>query len=401
MTDTALPPVPFFRPSLGVEEENAVLEVMRSGWLTTGKVALEFEKEFAAFVGSASNARPCHALAVNSATSGLLLAMEVCGIAHDTAILTTPYTFASTAIPALQLGGNIVYADIEADSYNIAPTQIEKKLKEHPEIKAIIPVHIAGNVCDMTAIRELSVKYRVPIIEDAAHAFPSLTENGYAGTLGDIGVFSFYATKTITTGEGGMLCLRSGERADEFAKRLMRLRLHGIDRPVWDRYTSNKASWEYDVVEAGWKCNMPDILAAIGREQLKKAQAFLESRRAVAQKYNEAFAAYDFLRLPPDGPGNAWQLYLLRIVPEKLNIDRNTFSDMLQEKGIGVSMHFIPHFRLTVFQNRCNIKATDFPNALRQFETTISLPLWPGMPDDMADRVIQTVIEIGKAHYGR
>jgi dTDP-4-amino-4,6-dideoxygalactose transaminase len=394
MYDTS---VPFFRPSLGVEEENAVLEVMRSGWLTTGKIALEFEKEFAAFVNSPSNVHHCHALSVNSATSGLLLAMEVCGIAKDTAILTTPYTFASTAIPALQLGGNIIYADIETDSYNIASAQIEKKLKEHPEIKAIVPVHIAGNVCDMTTIRELAAQRSIPVIEDAAHAFPSLTTDGYAGTLGDIGVFSFYATKTITTGEGGMICLRNGE----LAERLMRLRLHGINRPVWDRYTSNKASWEYDVVEAGWKCNMPDILAAIGRVQLKKAQFLLESRKAVAWKYNEAFASYDFLRLPPNDPGNAWQLYLLRIIPEKLNIDRNTFSDRLQERGIGVSMHFIPHFRLTVFQNRCNITAADFPNALRQFETTISLPLWPGMPDDMVDRVIQTVTEIGRAHYGR
>jgi dTDP-4-amino-4,6-dideoxygalactose transaminase len=395
--DTALPPVPFFRPSLGVEEENAVLEVMRSGWLTTGKIALEFEKEFAAFVNSPSNVHHCHALAVNSATSGLLLAMEVCGIAKDTAILTTPYTFASTAIPALQLGGNIVYADIEPDSYNIAPAQIEKKLKKYSEIKAIIPVHIAGKVCDMTAIRGLAARRHIPVIEDAAHAFPSLTPGGYAGTLGDIGVFSFYATKTITTGEGGMICLRSRE----FAERLMRLRMHGINRPVWDRYTSNKASWEYDVAEAGWKCNMPDILAAIGRVQLKQAQSLLELRKAIVRKYNDTFASYDFLRLPPDGSGNAWQLYLLRIVPEKLNIDRNAFSDMLQERGIGVSMHFIPHFRLTVFQKRCKIKIDDFPNALRQFETTISLPLWPGMPDDMVDRVIQTVVEIGKAHYGR
>jgi dTDP-4-amino-4,6-dideoxygalactose transaminase len=370
---------------------------MRSGWLTTGKVALEFEKEFAAFVNLPGNDRHCRTLAVNSATSGLLLAMEVCGIAKDTAILTTPYTFASTAIPALQLGGNIVYADIEPDSYNIAPAQIERKLKEHPEIKAIIPVHIAGNVCDMAAIRELAAQRNIPVIEDAAHSFPALTADGYAGTLGDIGVFSFYATKTITTGEGGMLCLKNSE----WIERLMRLRLHGINRPVWDRYTSNKASWEYDVVEAGWKCNMPDILAAIGRVQLTKAQVFLESRKAVARKYNEAFAACDFLKIPPDGMGNAWQLYLLRIVPEKLNITRNVFSNVLQEKGVGVSMHFIPHFRLTVFQNRCNINALDFPNALRQFETTISLPLWAGIPDDMVDRVIQTVIEIGKAHYGR
>jgi dTDP-4-amino-4,6-dideoxygalactose transaminase len=383
--------VPFFRPALGAEEEQAVLEVMRSGWLTTGSVALEFEKEFAAFVGSP------HALSVNSATSGLMLAMEVCGVGSGAHILTTPYTFVSTAIAALHLGAEVVYADIESDSYNIDPDALARQLAVHPQIKALVPVHVAGSVCNMKAIGELAAQYGARVIEDAAHAFPSRTGAGYAGTLGDAGVFSLSANKTITTGEGGMVCVRDAR----LAERLARLRLHGIDRPVWDRYTSKNASWEYDVVEAGWKCNLPDILAAIGRAQLAKAQGLFQSRKAAANRYNKAFAPFDFLRLPPDGEGNAWHLYLLRIVPEKLRVSRNEFSSLLQQAGIGVSLHFIPHFQMTLFKNRYGLKAQDFPHALRQFETTISLPLWPGMTEDQISRVIQTVIDTGKANYAR
>jgi dTDP-4-amino-4,6-dideoxygalactose transaminase len=381
--------VPFFRPALGTEEEQAVLEVMRSGWLTTGKIALEFEKEFASFVGSP------FALGVNSATSGLMLAMEACGIGPGAPILTTPYTFVSTATSALHLGAEVVYADIEPDSYCISPEKIAEQLARRPEIKAIVPVHVGGAVCDMKAITGLAKQHGIAVIEDAAHSFPSLTSAGYAGTLGDAGVFSFYANKTITTGEGGMVCVHS----PALAERISRLRMHGIDRPVWDRYTSKNASWEYDVTEAGWKCNLPDILAAIGRAQLTKAQSLFEKRKAIAEKYNQAFASLDFLRLPPDGQGNAWHLYLLRIVPAKLTIGRDVFSSLLQADGIGVSLHFIPHFQMTLFKNKYALRAQDFPNALRQFETTITLPLWPGMTDDMIDRVIQAVTATGKAHY--
>ena len=256
--------IPFFKPSVGKEEEEAVINVLRSGWLSTAKEALAFEKEFSDFI------KAKHCLAVNSNTSGLVLAMEACGIKPGTKILTTPYTFISTATSALHLGGEVVYADIEKDNYSISPERIEEKLKEDSSIKAIVPVHIGGNVCNMRAINEIAAKYGAKVIEDAAHAFPALTKDGFAGTLGDIGVFSFYATKTITTGEGGMIVTND----DELAHRMTVMRLHGIDRSVWDRYTSNKTSWEYDVVAPGFKCNLPDILAAIGRVQLKKANIF-------------------------------------------------------------------------------------------------------------------------------
>lgn len=379
--------------SLGKEEEEAVLRVLRSGWITTGKETMAFEKEFAQKIDA-----KC-ALAVNSATSGLMLAYDALGLKDGYKILTTPYTFASTALAARHLGAHIEYADIEKDSYNISADAVEQKLEQDArngkKIKAIVPVHIAGNVCNMDALKQLAEHYNVKIVEDAAHAFPSKTKNGFAGTLGDIGVFSFYATKTITTAEGGMITTNN----EEYAKRMQVMRLHGIDRPIWDRYTKDKASWEYDVVDAGFKCNLPDILGAIGREQLKKADTLFEKRKRIVERYNNAFKNIDFLTVPPDGDGNAWHLYLLRIKPEMLKINRNEFGSLLQDEGICISMHFIPHFRMTYFKNEYGLKAEDFPNAQEHFEKTITLPLWPDMTDEMADRVIETVLSIGKAHH--
>ena len=386
--------IPFSLPSIGIEEEEAVLRVLRSGWLTTGKEALAFEKEFALFTGSP------HALAVNSATSGLQLAMEACGITKDTAILTSPYTFIATSSAALHLNASVQYCDIEKDTYNIDPEKIEDALKRDrallkPRIKAVVPIHIAGNVCRMQDIMTLAKKYEVYIIEDAAHSFPSKTDNGYAGTIGDIGVFSFYATKTITTAEGGMVCTAN----DELAKRMTTMRMHGIDRSVWDRYTADKASWEYDVIEAGYKYNLPDILAAIGREQLKKADFFLEKRIHIIKQYNQAFAECPWIIPPPDGKGNAWHLYLLNLDLQKISINRNNFSQFLQEDGIGVSMHFIPHFLMS-FWKKQGLDEKDFPNAKTRYESTISLPLWPDMTQMMIDKVIETVIKTGRM-YGK
>ncbi len=377
--------IPFSRPSLCEEEEQAVLKVMRSGWITTANEALLFEKEFSQKI----NARHC--LAVNSNTSGLQLAMEACGIKKGTKILTTPYTFISTATSAIHLGGDVVYADIEKDNYSIDPEQIENKLKHDKSIKAIIPVHIAGNPCNMKAITEIAKKYKVYVIEDCAHALPSLTEDGYCGTLGDAGVFSFYATKTMTTAEGGMISTNNYE----LAKRMTVMRMHGIDRTVWDRYTSDKASWEYDVIDAGYKFNLPDILAAIGRVQLKKVDYFYEKRLSIVKRYNDAFKDCGFIELPPSQKGNAYHLYMIRINPDICGISRNKFSAELQKKGIGVSVHFIPHFYFTYWKRR-GLDEKDFPNAKRLFEKTLSLPLWPDMTDSMVNRVIDAVIETGK-----
>ena len=267
--DSPLPFVPFARPSLDQQEEEAVLSVLRSGWLTTGEVAAAFESEFAAIVGTR------HALALNSATAGLHLALEAVGVGPGSVVLTTPYTFAATAEVVRYLGADPVFVDIDRATLNIDVQKLEEALEtlaaSGRRVSAIIPVHVAGLPCDLEAIEHLSLKHGVPVVEDAAHAFPVRYADRYVGTHGDAGVYSFYANKTITTGEGGMVATDR----DEVAARIRVMRLHGIDRDVWDRYTASGASWKYDVVAPGYKYNMTDIAAAIGRVQLRKAETFL------------------------------------------------------------------------------------------------------------------------------
>ena len=393
--------VPFHRASITKAEEDAVLDVLRSGWLTTGKYALEFEKKFSKALGDES----IISLAVNSNTSGMILAMEACGVKEGTAVITTPYTFVSTAACAKTLGADVYFADIEKDSYNIDPAKIEEILKRDAEnghkVKAIVPVHIAGNICKMKEILALAEKYSSPdnkiyVIEDAAHAFPSPTKLGYAGAIGDAGVFSFYVTKTITTAEGGMVCTRNAE----LAKRMSVMRMHGMDRTTWNRYTSPKASWEYDIIAPGYKFNLPDILAALGCCQVDRANLFYEQRKAVVDKYNEAFKDLDFITLPPDGEGNAWHLYLMRINPDKLTISREEFAKKMQAAGLGISVHFIPIFHFTYWKNLYkDFTAENYPNAEEQYSRTISIPLFPDMTDEMTEYVIETVTKIGRENH--
>ncbi|MGP1594270.1 MAG: DegT/DnrJ/EryC1/StrS family aminotransferase [Treponema sp.] len=375
--------IPFFKPSFDKNEEDAVLQVLRSGWLTTGKETLAFEKEFAEMVHSPA------ALAVNSASSGLMLAMEALGIREGTKILTSPYTFVSTATSALHLGGEVVYADIEKDSYSIDPDKVEACVKKDPAIKVLVPIHIAGNLCDMNALRTIADRYQLTIIEDAAHAFPSKTADGWGGTFGDAGVFSFYATKTITTGEGGMVCVKN----PEIAARISLMRSHGINRTIWNRYTDKHASWVYDVTAEGYKCNLPDILSAIGRVQLQKAESFYLKRKKIAAQFNAAFSASDSCILPPDGEGNAWHLYILRLVPETLTISRDAFARELQNRGLGISVHFIPHFEFSYFKSRYGLAAADFPNAAAKYAQSISLPFWPDMCEEEIAYVIRVVLD--------
>lgn len=396
--------VPYSRPSIGAEEEAAVLDVLRSGWLTTGKWALQFEKDFAhrmnaCRVGRGSVADDRTALAVNSNTSGMMLAMEALGVGPGTAVVTTPYTFVSTAACAAKLGADVIFCDIEKDSYNIDSKKVEEAVKADRagecKVRAIVPVHVGGNVCDMEHIMQIARKYDVKVIEDAAHAFPSPTRLGMAGAIGDCGVFSFYVTKTITTGEGGMVCVKDSN----VARRIETMRMHGMDRTTWDRYTSPRASWEYDIVADGWKFNLPDVLAAIGVEQLKKADIFYEKRKKIAMKYNEAFAECDFITPPPDGEGNAWHIYFLRIKAHCLDIGRDEVAKLLQQRGVGISVHFIPLFHFTYWQQKySDFRADAFPNAEERYRETISLPLWPDMTEEMTDFVIKTVLDIGREH---
>ena len=397
--------VPFHRAAITKAEEDAVLDVLRSGWLTTGKYALEFEKKFSAALTCPDDQEkgrdPIISLAVNSNTSGMILAMEACGVKAGNAVITTPYTFVSTAACARHLGADVYFADIEKDSYSIDPNKIEEILKKDAKnghkVQAIVPVHIAGNVCNMKAILELAKKYSTPdhkiyVIEDAAHSFPSKTSLGFAGAIGDVGVFSFYVTKTITTAEGGMVCTRN----PDLAKRMTVMRMHGMDRTTWDRYTSPRASWEYDIIAPGYKFNLPDLLAALGCCQVDRANLFFEQRKKIVEKYNKAFSKLDFIQLPPDGEGNAWHLYLLRIIPEKLTISREEFAKKMQAAGLGISVHFIPIFHFTYWKELYpDFTAENYPQAENHYQRTISIPLYPDMTEDAAQLVIDTVTQIG------
>lgn len=410
MSDSDSLKVPFSRPSISEEELIGMTEVLRSGWLTTGKQALAFEKEFSYFMNKVDDtvsaarkaaglsSKDVISLAVNSNTSGMILAMEACGVKKGTAVITTPYTFVSTAACAKHLGADVLFADVEKDSYSIDVDKVEKLLAadKKKKIVAVVPVHIAGNVCDMERLAKLAHKYKVKVIEDAAHAFPSLTKLGYAGTICDAGVFSFYVTKTMTTAEGGMVCVRD----QKLAKRMEIMRMHGMDRTTWDRYTSPRASWEYDIVDLGWKFNLPDLLAVLGRVQLVRSKDFFEKRKKIVGLYNEAFSKLDFIQLPPDGEGNAWHLYLARLKLDKLTIDRDQFALALQEAGIGISVHFIPLFNFKYWRGLdSSFRAKNFPNAQRQYKRTISLPLWPDMTESMARQVISAVKKIGEANH--
>ncbi len=381
--------IPFALPSLGEEEEQAVLRVLRSGWLTTGKEAKAFEQEFAGYVGSR------HALAVSSATAGLHLALEAAGIGPGSTVITTPYTFTATAEVIRYLGADPVFADIDLSTYNIDPSGIAQILSADKNVKGILPVHLGGNPAAMDEILALGDTYSIPVIEDAAHAFPLSVNGNFLGTRGAAGVFSFYATKTITTGEGGMVVTDN----DDFAERIAVMRLHGIDREIWNRYTGPQASWRYSVVEAGYKYNMPDILAAIGREQLKKGAAFLDQRKKIADFYERELGNLDFLILPPPSHAHAWHLYIVRLEEEKCTINRDSFLRLMQEKGIGTSVHYIPLHIMPYYRKKYGFKPEDFPHSLHLYKTAFSLPIYPGLTEEQCSRVVEALRSIGESHY--
>ncbi len=385
----ASPPIPFARPSIGPEEEAGVLSVLRSGWLTTGPVAARFEEAFGRAVGMP------HALALNSATAGLHLTLEALGIGPGSLVLTTPYTFVATAEVVRYLGADPRFVDVEERTANLDParlaTALDAAAREGRRVGAIVPVHVGGRACDMEAITAIAAKSGVPVVEDSAHAFPVVHRGRMLGTWGEAGVFSFYATKTITTGEGGMVVTRR----EDLARRIRVMRLHGIDRDVWNRYTAENASWQYDVVEAGYKYNLTDLAAAIGVAQLAKAETFLERRRAVARAYLAGLGGCGWLDLPEDTDDNGWHLFVVRLRADRLSIDRDRFVAELQQRGIGTSVHFIPLHLMSYYRTRYGLAPEDFPVALRLYQAAVSLPIYPSLSDEEIARVIAAVCEVG------
>ena len=381
--------IPFSKPSTGVEEENAAVRVIRSGWLTSGIEVKEFEKEFASFVGVK------HALAVNSATAGLHLVLEAMDIKKGDLVATASYTFTATSEVIRYLGADPVFIDIEEDSWNIDPVKLEESIIKHNgKIKAIMPVHMGGQHCRMNEICDIAEKYDLKILEDAAHSFPVDTDKGYSGTIGDAGVYSFYANKTITTGEGGMIVTNN----DEIARRVSIMRLHGIDRDVWNRYTSSEGSWKYAVVAAGFKYNMTDIAAAIGREQLKKAELFFTDRKEIAIRYSDFLKNLDFLRIPPNSIYHSWHLYIIRILEDKLTINRDQFIEELKKEGIGTSVHYIPLHIMPYYRDLYSFKEDDFPETWKKYNQSISIPIFPGMSDKQVKKVISSIKKIGEGY---
>ncbi len=378
--------LPFALPLLGEEEISEVTDTLRSGWLTTGPKTAQFEKDFSQFVGAD------HALAVNSATSGLHLALEAIGVGQGDKVITTPYTFTATAEVIRYLGADPILVDIDPKTFNIDPEKIKEIASKYDNIKAIMPVHFAGQSCEMDAIRAIANEHNWKIVEDAAHALPATWQGEMIGTLSDITVYSFYVTKTIATGEGGMIVSNN----EDYIKRMKVMRLHGISRDAFDRYTSDKPSWFYEIIEPGYKYNMTDIAASLGIHQLKKANAFQKRREWMSEQYNEAFAdlplQVPFVAYPNDT--HSWYLYVIQLDLESLTITRDHFIELMAEAGIGTSVHFIPLHIHPYWRDRYHYKPEDYPVALDVFNRAVSLPIYPKMTDSDLERVINVVRSI-------
>ena len=373
--------IPFHRPAIGEREIEAAIEVLRSGWLTTGAKAHELEARLAQRIGVA------HALAVNSGTAALHLALEAMGIGPGDEVVVPAYTFTACGEVCAYLGARVVLADVGED-YLLGPEQLAKAVTERT--KAVMPVHVAGLAADVDALRQTAPTARY--VEDAAHALPSDVRGKPAGSLGDAAALSFYATKTITTGgEGGMLLTDDSAVAD----RARVMRLHGISADAWNRYGAG-GSWYYEVAEAGFKYNLTDLAAAIGLAQLDRLDELTDARAALAARYDAAFADSDLVEIPPRrrGDRHAWHLYVVRLRLEALAVDRAEVMRGLGEAGIGASVHFIPLHLHPHYQRTYGYRPGDFPTAERLYERSISLPTWPGMTDAQVDRVASTLLEI-------
>ena len=377
--------LPFSLPDIGEEEISEVIDTLRSGWLTTGPKTKRFEEDFARYMGSG-----VEALAVNSATAGLHLALEGAGIGPGDEVITTPYTFTATAEVIRYLGADPVFVDVRPDTLNIDPNKIEEAITVRT--KAIIPVHFAGLSCEMSSILGIAKHYRLKVIEDAAHALPATWNGQRIGSLqSDATVFSFYATKTLATGEGGMIVTRDAA----LAQRARTMRLHGIDRDAFDRYTSKTPGWFYRVVAPGFKYNMTDLAAAIGIHQLRKLERFALRREELARRYDDALQ-HLALQLPahaPAGDTHAHHLYVVRL-NDDASVSRDDFIAEMASAGIGTSVHFIPLHLHPYWRDTYRLRPEQFPNATRAFSSVVSLPLYTRMTDVSQERAIRAICSI-------
>lgn len=376
----SIEPVPFFRPSIGEDEIAAVTECMRSGWLTTGPKTSAFEKAFSEFLGGGVDS-----IAVNSATAALHLGLEALGVGSGDEVIIPTLTFTATAEVVRYLGAHPVLVDVDPATLCIDPIRVEAAIT--PKTKVIMPVHFAGRMCDMTTLRALADKHHLRILDDAAHALPAHHRGVTVGKAGaDVTAFSFYANKTMTTGEGGMLVTSD----PEITARARTMRLHGIDRDVFSRFSDPRAGWAYDVVAPGFKYNLTDIASALGLVQLKRANEFGRIRAARVERYDAAFADLPIILPPRPAPedGHSWHLYIVQL-SQHAPISRDDFILALRESGIGTSVHYRPLHQMTVWKAFCEDRT--FPQADLIFNRCVSLPLFMDMTDTEQNRVIEVV----------
>ena len=377
--------LPFARPDITEAEIEAVVETMRSGWLTTGPNAAAFEKEFVEFLGV-----DAHGVAINSATAGLHLAFEAIGVCPGTEVLVPTWTFTATAEAVRYLGGDPVLVDVDPETLCIDLDDAERKVTDRTV--AVAPVHFSGIAVPDGALTGFAERHGLKVVEDAAHSFPTLNEGKLVGTHGhEATVYSFYATKTMTTGEGGMVVTHDAD----LAARMRTMRLHGINRDVFDRYSSTKPSWHYDVVAPGYKYNLTDTAAAMGRVQLKRAREMADRRAAIAAEFDASLADLPVV-LPahaPQGSSHAWHLYVMRLTPDA-PVSRDRFIELMAEHEVGTSVHFIPLHIQPYWRDTYRHTPEDFPVATAEFTRAVSLPIFSAMTDDDVAQVIGAVRSI-------
>ena len=383
---TDLPFLPFARPDIGAAEIDAVNAAMRSGWVTTGPKTKEFEQAFTTYLGG----HGLQSIAVNSATAGLHLALEALGIGPGDEVIAPTLTFTATVEVVRYLGADPVLVDVDPVTLNIDPARIRAAIT--PRTKAIMPVHYGGLACDMDAILAIAREHGLKVVEDAAHALPTTWRGTLVGQLqSDVTVFSFYANKTITTGEGGMAVTHN----EALAQRMRTMRLHGMNRDAFDRFTSKTPAWYYEVVAPGFKYNMTDVAAAMGVEQLARLPHFVQRREVLARRYHKQLANLP-LTLPavaPSGDTHAWHLYVIRLLPDA-PLERDAAIQALSDRGIGTSVHYVPLHRHPYWRDRYQLTPAMFPEADAAYQAMISIPLFTAMSDSDQDRVIAALHEV-------
>lgn len=375
--------LPFALPSIGDEEIKEVIDTLKSGWITTGQKTKKFEEQFKAYIGCE------HAIAVSSCTAALHLALVAAGVGNGDEVITTPFTFAATSEVIIYTGATPVFVDIKKDTYNIDPDKIEDTVTSRT--KAIIPVHYAGQPCDMDAILKIARDHDLTVIEDAAHALGASYKGKQIGTIGDITAFSFYASKNLTTAEGGMVTTDNPEYADK----IRLLSLHGMSKDAWKRYGAG-GSWYYEITDAGYKYNMTDIQASLGIHQLAKFEQLQEIRRKYAECYSDELKDIKGITTPygRSDVHHAWHLYTILIDADVIGLDRAQFIDALTHENIGTSVHFIPLHLHPYYRKVYGYKRGDFPNAEYIYDRILSLPIYPSMTEDDVADVINAIKKI-------